>query len=114
MGLKLHHIQFRPQTRKRKVSRDTILVTDSQTESQLKPKRQYLIIPELSKIDVALSVISQPRCKPSRRFIKHDRYQMFSTYCSPLETVLTIMISIIKVVLTSDYDNDNNKNVLTV
>ena len=39
---------------------------------------------------------------------------MFSTYCSPLETVLTIMISIIKVVLTSDYDNDNNENVLTV
>ena len=39
---------------------------------------------------------------------------MLSTYCSPLETVLTITISIIKVVLTSDYDNDNNKNVLTV
>ena len=39
---------------KEKVSGDTILVTDSHTESQLKPKRQYLIIPELSKIDVAL------------------------------------------------------------
>ena len=54
MGSKRHHIQFRPQKRKRKVSGDTILVTDSQTESQLKPLRQYLIIPELSKIDVAL------------------------------------------------------------
>ena len=39
---------------KEKVSGDTILVTYSHTESQLKPKRQYLIIPELSKIDVAL------------------------------------------------------------
>ena len=37
MGLKRHHIQFRPQTRQRKVSGDAILVTDSQTESQLKP-----------------------------------------------------------------------------